>query len=560
MKKPKLTLILALVTALAATACDAAPEGSTTSSAPEGPTYTMVMFDASAGSPLTSEKVASTARASAESAAVPGGIVEYWVLGATLAETRLIHVARFEESGSRLNQRIQSNRKRFIEGTVATVTGILDGILVARPHTTPLAEGISKMFRARPKGVRVRAIIITDMLAFGDGLDFESGPLPSDAGFLKWCATRGLLLPHSATGVSVVFAGVDLSRSEDHAPAVSMARQSRIEQLWTVALRNTDVTDVSVTAGILTSNRTTRPRRRRKGSLAGYLLNLFGVGGSGDDESTYSVTRIDHLPEPRLGISLYHYIVSIIGPRPLHAPDTNPRHQRAVRDAMTGPEVEAQKRVVDEIALRRTKFSRNWHYTAVIILGAAAELIMSEQLFYHLGFDRPLSVILAIGLTILIVALLAVFTKTERKPIAWGVCITLALIFGALAILRAGEMVTDDDSTTLLSAATTILLGFISAAPAFLIEWMLGLLTEAAKVDRELHVEESKLAELAGRMEAGRSFDEHSYEAVVAYDALYKQVGAKALAEYPNHFKDQRLPAPDAKPFIAEEEDSNNAD
>ncbi|MBP7797353.1 MAG: hypothetical protein KA072_01865 [Thermoanaerobaculaceae bacterium] len=556
MKTPKLALVVTLIAALAATACAGSPADSQVPSAPDGPTYTMVMFDGTAGSPLNSDKVASAARATAEAAAVPGGVVEYWVLGATLAESRPVHVARFEESTSRMKQKIQSNRKRFIEGTVATVTGIVDGVLVARPHTTPLAEGISKMLRARPRGVPVRAIVITDMLQFGDGLDFEFGPIPSDATFAKWCAARGLLQTHSATDVSVMFAGVDLSRSDDRAPAVSMARQARIEQLWTATLKNAGATDVTVTAGILGTNRVTRPRKRRKGSL---LENLFGFGRGADREPTYSVTRVEHLPEPHLGVSLYHYIVSIIGPRPVHAPDTNPRHQRAVRDAMIGPEVEAQKRVVDEIAIRRTQWFKNRVYLTLIAFGAAAELIMSEQLFYHLGIDRPLSIILAIGQTILLVAMLTILTRTKHKGIAWGVCFVLLLTVGALAILRANEMAAEDDTTALESAAKTIVLVLGTAGPAFFIEWILGSYTQAAKVDRELRVEEDKLAEIAGRMEAGRAYDERSYQAVVAYDALYKQVAAKALAEYPNHFKDQSVPAPDAGIIVAGKEDSTYA-
>ena len=86
------------------------------------------------------------------------------------------------------------------------------------------------------------------------GSTSKHGPLPTDTGSPKWCATRGLLAPHSATDVSVVFTGVDLSPSDDRARGDSMARQTRIEQLWTTALKNAGATDVTVVAAGSTSS------------------------------------------------------------------------------------------------------------------------------------------------------------------------------------------------------------------------------------------------------------------------------------------------------------------
>lgn len=541
MKKTPLAIAIVLIIAFAVTACGAsAPEPTPQTS--EAPKITLALFDGSYGTSLTLDEVGAITRAIAEdTTTTPGSVLSFWVLGKTLVDTRQIYYVEYLETSSRQKQKILAYKRRFIEVAVTSTTGVMEGVLVSRPHTTPLAEGISKLLRSRPKGAKALLIIATDMLAFGDGLNLESGPIPTDAVFAKWCATRGLLMPGSATDVSIVFVGVDLTPSDERATATSLARQARIEQLWTTALKNAGATDVTVIAGRLDFKRITRPRRRRKGSLLGRIRARMKRGTG---ERALRVTRIEHLPEPNLGVSLHHFIVSIIGPRPVHAPDTNPRHQRAVRDAMIGPEVDAQKRVVDDLALRRTQWSPNWTYLGLIILGAAAELIMSEQLYYHLGIDRPLSVVLAIGQTILLVALLTILTRTTYKSIAWGVCIVLLLSLGALAILRANEMAADEDTSALESAAKTVILVLATAGPAFFIEWILGFYTQAATVDRELRAEEDKLSELEGRMEAGRAFDEESYEAVVTYDALYRQVGSKALSEYPNHFKDESVPPP----------------
>jgi len=586
-------IAIMLIAAFAATACGASPAGPPTS-APDGPPYKMMMFDGSYGSQLTLDKVATLTRAAAVNAtAASGSIVSFWVLGKALADTRQIYLAEYQEPTSRQKPKILAENKRFIEVTVNSVKGVMEGVLAMRPKTTPLPEGISKMLRARPRGVKVLIIVVTDMLAFGDGLNFEDGPIPTDTAFAKWCAVRGLLAPRSATDVSIVFSGVDLSPSDDGATGTSMARQTRIEQLWITALKNAGASDVTVIAGWIDFKRgartsetrteqfwtvpvnetagaadtnviacwlgfkqVARPRRRRKDSI---FRRLLGLQGGGINESEHPFAGIDGLREPKLGISLHQYIVSEIGSRPVHAPDRNPRHQRAVRDAMIGPEVDAQQRVVDALAQRRAEWSPSWLHLALIALGAAFEIVLSEQLFFHLGIDRPQSIILAVSLALLLVALLSIFTRAKNKAIAWVTCAVFLLILGAIAVLRTGEVSSNEDSTILEPIAMTVVFLFIAAASAVFIEIVLINHIAAARVGREMHVEENKLNELKSRMEAGRGFDEQSYDAVVRYDKRYRETGAKALAMFPDHFKETSVPSPSQGSATGNVEDTDDA-
>ena len=100
----------------------------------------MVMFDASFGSPLTSKKVASIARAAAVETPPPPrrASSSFWVLGNALADTRRDLRAAYQESRHARSRRSIADRKRFIEGDRQQRQGVMDGILVAEAaHDSP---------------------------------------------------------------------------------------------------------------------------------------------------------------------------------------------------------------------------------------------------------------------------------------------------------------------------------------------------------------------------------------------------------------------------------------
>jgi hypothetical protein len=114
---------------------------------------------------------------------------------------------------------------------------------------SPLAEAVTKIAMASDGASPRTIVLITDAREVGL-LDFECPRLPPDAAFLSVLRRQRVLAPGVLQGIAVEFAFMTIAPIPGRNCPVTIERQVRLGELWTVALKNAGASSVRMTSGV----------------------------------------------------------------------------------------------------------------------------------------------------------------------------------------------------------------------------------------------------------------------------------------------------------------------
>jgi len=104
-----------------------------------------------------------------------------------------------------------------------------------RPRS-PIAESISQVLYLQGPAIRPRQLVLmTDLREFSALGDFECGPLPTVADFLRQLQSRGLLEAGSLARTRVTVVGLSMPLVDDGRCEWSIAREKQLRALWKAA-------------------------------------------------------------------------------------------------------------------------------------------------------------------------------------------------------------------------------------------------------------------------------------------------------------------------------------
>jgi len=182
------------------------------------------------------------------------------------------------------------------------------------------------------------------------------------------------------------------------------------------------------------------------------------------------------------------------------------------------------------------------------VLFAAAEIWATQLLLTELGVTDPItSWLWATGQVAAMIWFLETLARKTKSRLAFVAGYALVVVvFVAMAVLRTGDLGTDETDLISQTSQTLILCAVVCGIP-FLLSAALGAYNERSPLARKLRNETRKLQTLEERQAVGQRTIEESWAAVEDWKALERQVRAEALVPYPTYFHDAPppyLPAP----------------
>ena len=216
-----------------------------------------LLLDVSPGSPASEQTTLDTLRVLLPWVAHrPSSVVGEWVLGESLATTQLVASVTSTASARLSASAVKAHEAVFVhEATSTLISAALPSF--GRPmHRSPIAEGLSRLaLTTAPSGSQRWIVVITDArevstLGGRARTDFECGPLPSPAEFLRLLHDAGLLLPGSLAGARITFCYVRPDAVAGDRCPVSLRRFSQIIVLWRAALESSGATVEVLSSGL----------------------------------------------------------------------------------------------------------------------------------------------------------------------------------------------------------------------------------------------------------------------------------------------------------------------
>jgi len=536
-KKPRMLLTGALIVLvlLNMMGCAAQPAQSaiTTTLAYD---HTQVLFDPTAGSPLTLEQVIEVVREIVKLllAGPPGQVIEFWTLDGTSA--RIIYGLEVTAPANQSRRTVERHHERLITTAVTAVSAVMAGILQDRPTSTPLLAGILKTVRWRMPGTTSLVLVVgSDWMECSDSLNFEA-TVPSEPAFLEWGAKRGLT-QGTLTGLTVLAVYSDTARLDEQHPG----RAGKIERLWASLLKGSGANDFTVIAGPFSARRFVRPRTRgrRKKLLLFRRRRSNRNPHQHDEESLYNrVINKDTISPPVAGTTEDDYVDGELGTKPReYDPTSHPKDAQAAEDSTLGPRIERQEGVVAEVQKRRDKYPPLIAYWIGMILAFAGEYVLTLALLIRLAIERLYAAGLAAALALGLVALIKYLKAAKRRLVVFFLCLAMVAALGSLAVLRLEDVADSEDTSPLANAAFVVVLILAAGGlPAF-IEYLASRYDEAAEADRELTTETEHLDDLVDRKEAAIEYEARMRDNLNRYYAMREHLVHLARSQYPNAFR-----------------------
>lgn len=168
----------------------------------------------------------------------PGSRVEVYLMGATVAETRLIGSVTIPPREERGERAARAAEERFLASVRPQLCAPLSAALASpRPRQSPIAESLDKISLGPTHGMPVEVIAVTDLREVSDLGDFECGRrLPTPPEFLARLRRHGLLASGTYANTRVHVVAGDRGPVPRRTCPVTMGRERAVMQLWQTAL------------------------------------------------------------------------------------------------------------------------------------------------------------------------------------------------------------------------------------------------------------------------------------------------------------------------------------
>lgn len=209
---------------------------------PPPPTITIdVACDASNGSTCTAESLDATlVRVIRVTADRPGSEVRLWMIGPTLATTKVIATVSCDVSRNGNAKTKRAAAARYVESARAYLTKAAQPYLTeAERGGSPLSEALTLIALAGVRTDHRLICLISDGLEVSKiGGDLEcADPLPTPSMFVKALQREHVLPAGSLTDVKVLFMFMTITAIDrTGCIAMSLERRALMEELWTAAI------------------------------------------------------------------------------------------------------------------------------------------------------------------------------------------------------------------------------------------------------------------------------------------------------------------------------------
>lgn len=198
-----------------------------------------IVVDGSRGSPANRESLRASGGAALPFVATsPGGLVRVWVIGrAGFGDTRLVTSVVTPAFRGRSTKARRAAQERWAADSLRSLLGACEPLWAgARPRTSPLFDGLTKVAIATP-GTTTRVIaVISDLREESPRGHWECGALPRPDAFPRLLHRDSLLLPGSLSRTRVLFTSVGMGEIDGNRCPVRLDRELLIQQLWTAVI------------------------------------------------------------------------------------------------------------------------------------------------------------------------------------------------------------------------------------------------------------------------------------------------------------------------------------
>lgn len=180
----------------------------------------------------------------------PGSRVRLAVLGADPAATAVVG----EQVVPALRRGSSKSHDRATAKFVETAGEYFDAVAAPAYEApsakkSPLFESVTKLSLSDGGGLPRTLVVVTDAREYSPVADFECRQLPKNDAFTAKLRALHLLAPGSLAGIDVQFVDVEMRPIPGRGCPVDVARQLRIRELWSLALKGAGAASVRITDG-----------------------------------------------------------------------------------------------------------------------------------------------------------------------------------------------------------------------------------------------------------------------------------------------------------------------
>jgi hypothetical protein len=187
----------------------------------------------------------------------PGSVIRIWSLGSNLISTTLVATSTNTRRRLRSERAERAAEGRFVAEETADLMKKSASIFGADPaRRSPIAEGFGRIALVhRSGGAQHLIVAISDALEFSSFGNWECGELPAATQWVSRLAEERVLTSGALRNNIVAFAhAAPVMASRKGCPAMTLARDAQVRDLWTSALKAAGASKVVFETGAVDIN------------------------------------------------------------------------------------------------------------------------------------------------------------------------------------------------------------------------------------------------------------------------------------------------------------------